>query len=392
MAGSAIMNMRASDKAADAVEGGADNALALQDRMFQQTRSDLAPWRDVGGSALNAYARAMGLPQSSGGGGSGGGSGSPSAYGNAVSLDSLDPNQKVNEQIGELLFTSILGRHPSEGGQEEYNQWRHSMAPGRGGSKGGSGGGLHGRLDPLGLDPVYQSTPKGERDIWRNHPTVAQYIQALRDSPEYQTKAAGGRLPPNEAPGQGSRNYIRSRGDQTLYGGATNAAAEGAGSPGGSPAPDEDRYGGFETSPGYQWRKDEGQGYLDRSFAGGGGYLSGARLKAGAKYNQNAASDEFSNYMNRLAAAANIGQTATTQQVGANQNYGANAANLAQNKGDARASGYLAAGNAITSGVNNWLAANPYGKWGNNNRYANNFSAGVEGRSIPGYSLEGGLT
>jgi hypothetical protein len=78
------------------------------------------------------------------------------------------------------------------------------------------------------------------------------------------------------------------------------------------------------------------------------------------EYNQNAASDEFGNYMNRLAGAAGIGQTATNMTGMYAGQYAQNAGNNAMNSGMARASGYLGMGNAITSGMNNFGAAMAY--------------------------------
>jgi hypothetical protein len=48
--------------AANTSAGAANNATALQEEMYQQTREDQAPWRDVGASGVNQLAYLMGLP------------------------------------------------------------------------------------------------------------------------------------------------------------------------------------------------------------------------------------------------------------------------------------------------------------------------------------------
>lgn len=50
-----------SSKAADAQKKAAAQAAATQDKQYQQTRTDLAPYRDMGSNALSTYAGALGL-------------------------------------------------------------------------------------------------------------------------------------------------------------------------------------------------------------------------------------------------------------------------------------------------------------------------------------------
>lgn len=54
----------ASEKAADQQAQAAREALALQQRMFEQTRADLAPYREQGGQGLTALTALLGLPTS----------------------------------------------------------------------------------------------------------------------------------------------------------------------------------------------------------------------------------------------------------------------------------------------------------------------------------------
>lgn len=112
----------------------------------------------------------------------------------------------------------------------------------------------------------------------------------------------------------------------------------------------------FEADPGYQFRLSEGMKGINNSAAARGGVLSGAALKAAGRYNQDFASNEFTNSynrwntnntnkFNRLASLAGAGQTSTAQ-VG---NQGAQAGQVMGNNligaGNARASAYITQGN-----------------------------------------------
>lgn len=55
----------------------------------------------------------------------------------------------------------------------------------------------------------------------------------------------------------------------------------------------------FEADPGYAFRQAEGMKGINNSAAARGGVLSGAALKAASKYNQDFASNEYSNAYNR---------------------------------------------------------------------------------------------
>lgn len=135
----------------------------------------------------------------------------------------------------------------------------------------------------------------------------------------------------------------------------------------------------FQTDPGYQFRMAEGMKGLTNSAAARGGLLSGAALKAASNYNQQGASAEYgnafnrfqtnqTNQFNRLASLANVGQVAANNnasnamQLG--QNVGAGMMNTAQSIGNnliggsnARASGYMAQGNALANSFNQAASA-----------------------------------
>lgn len=87
----------------------------------------------------------------------------------------------------------------------------------------------------------------------------------------------------------------------------------------------------FRDSTGYQFRRDQGLDAINQhGFAGGTG-MSGATLKAGERYGQNIASDEFLRYLQELGGVsatganargvvANVGNTTANQFVQASQN------------------------------------------------------------------------
>lgn len=153
------------------------------------------------------------------------------------------------------------------------------------------------------------------------------------------------------------------------------------------------------SDPGYQFGLREGQRGLDNSAAARGGYYSGAQLKAASKYNSDYAGTKFNdawtrnntdqtNTYNRLAGIAGTGQQATNQ-VGANglSTAGANGSLMTNNAfnngqntmgaGNARASSYLATGNALQGALNQGISAwngynsanafQPTSTWINNN-------------------------
>lgn len=130
----------------------------------------------------------------------------------------------------------------------------------------------------------------------------------------------------------------------------------------------------FTQDPGYQFRVAQGMKAIQNSAAARGGVLSGGTLKGLTDYSQGAASDEYQNVYNRrmneynnsynqLASRAGMGQTATNTLGTEAGVTGTNVANSLFNSGNqqaqgvnnaaaARASGYAASGNILSSGLN----------------------------------------
>ncbi len=126
----------------------------------------------------------------------------------------------------------------------------------------------------------------------------------------------------------------------------------------------------FEKDPGYEFRQAEGEKGIQRQLAKMGGFNSGSALKAIDRYNQDYASNEFSNAYNRdaankartfsfLSGASGQGLSAAGAQIGANQNaannnsqiqsnLGSNLANMYQQNADNQSNMFQSAvGNAL---------------------------------------------
>lgn len=102
----------------------------------------------------------------------------------------------------------------------------------------------------------------------------------------------------------------------------------------------------LESTPGYQFRRDQGQLGLERSAAARGGLFSGGTGRALARYNSDYASNEWGNLYNQLGDIAGAGQRNTGAVVNVQGDYGDNQARAYTNMGNARATGYQAQGQA----------------------------------------------
>lgn len=152
----------------------------------------------------------------------------------------------------------------------------------------------------------------------------------------------------------------------------------------------------LQMDPGYQFGLKQGQQAVDRKTAAAGGRISGAALKEAAQYGTDYATNGYNtayarvnqartDRLNRLAALAGIGQTAT-QNAGA---QGANNANansaLMVAAGNNAGAATLAQGNIWGNATNQLAAlygrrtsstANPYTP-------ANQYSGGNDGWTMP---------
>ena len=122
----------------------------------------------------------------------------------------------------------------------------------------------------------------------------------------------------------------------------------------------------LQMDPGYGFRMSEGLKAMERGAAARGGLMSGAALKAGQRFGQDLASQEFGAAYNRLAGLADVGPRAAGvmsnlgqqygQQAGQNLMAGGQAAAQGMlGAGSARGSAYIGGANALTGGLGQYL-------------------------------------
>lgn len=121
--------------------------------------------------------------------------------------------------------------------------------------------------------------------------------------------------------------------------------------------PDTGAYGGFFTSPGYQFRLSEGLKAIDRGAAARGALTGGATIKAEQRYGEGLAASEYDAYTSRLAQLAGLGQSATAGTAAAGSTAAGNISSALIQSGNARASSYTNTASAINSGLNNVMSA-----------------------------------
>jgi len=109
--------------------------------------------------------------------------------------------------------------------------------------------------------------------------------------------------------------------------------------------------GEVTAEPGYGFRLGEGMKALERLQASRGNLLSGGAMKAGQRYAQDLASQEYGRSFNRLADIAGIGQTAASQAGTAGRNYAGEAGELGMQGANALVSGRIGRTSAYTSGA-----------------------------------------
>lgn len=157
--------------------------------------------------------------------------------------------------------------------------------------------------------------------------------------------------------------------------GTAPASAAFDNSPAGIQARRDAAFSSFRADPGYEFALEQGGKSLERSAAARGILNSGATARALTKFGQGLADQQYGNYFNRLQSAAGIGQSATNSTAGAGARYAEGSGNALMAGGAARASGYLGAGSAwanaaggvagsIGQGVENYFLLNALNRRG----------------------------
>lgn len=116
----------------------------------------------------------------------------------------------------------------------------------------------------------------------------------------------------------------------------------------------------FAETPGYQFQVQQGEQGVLNNLSALGMRDSGAALKSLERFRQGLASQEYGNFMNRLASVSGLGQTQSNALANQAAGYANSAGNLIAGAGAARASGYVGGANALMGGLNS--AANFIGQ------------------------------
>ncbi len=297
-----LLSAGAASDAADAQLAASNRAVDLQERIYDQSREDLEPYRLIGTTALQRYGDLLLGPQ---------------ATGNTLQSQQLqDQINQLNTEIGNLS-TPAQGYMPASD--------------------------IRQRLIDMGRSADEAATTA--QSYFESGKTIDQHGRVV-DIAELSTGAPDPAL--NELVTQ--RDNLQSQ-----LAALSNPSTE-------PTAPD---YSAFYKSPGYNFRLQEGEKAIERAMASRGLRNSGRSLKDLAAHNQGLASEEYNAYMNRLANAAGIGQTATQNTAALGANYASNAASGISAAGDARASGYVGSANAVNSTLDNLFKISGQAGWFN---------------------------
>lgn len=120
----------------------------------------------------------------------------------------------------------------------------------------------------------------------------------------------------------------------------------------------------WQTDPGYQFRLDEGMRAIERSASARGILNSGGTIRSALRYSQDYASNEYQKVYERISGIAGFGNQANTNSVNVITGTAQNTANALTNAGEARASGYVAQGNAWANATNQFATMYGAGLFG----------------------------
>lgn len=113
----------------------------------------------------------------------------------------------------------------------------------------------------------------------------------------------------------------------------------------------------LQMDPGYGFRLGEGMKALERVQAARGGLLSGGAIKAGQRYAQDVASQEYGSAYNRLAGLANLGPQAAGVMSNLGQQYATSAGGAMQDAAAYQGAGTLGRTSAYMGAIQGGLNA-----------------------------------
>jgi hypothetical protein len=109
---------------------------------------------------------------------------------------------------------------------------------------------------------------------------------------------------------------------------------------------------GYQESPGYQFQVQQGEQGVLNNLSALGMKNSGKALKSLETFRQGVANQDYGSWLNRIAGVAGMGQSQVNTNNSMAQNTAQNVGQTMQDAGAARASGYVGAANAWSTGLN----------------------------------------
>lgn len=287
----------AAKNAANAQLQAATQTNALQKYIYDQNRSDQAPYRGEGTNALYQIGDLLGVARSGGNA-----LAAPGATGNALA----GPSGGDAQTLGQI--------------RERLQAWSQAK--------------------PGNAEPVIQAIDSGA-----SLGQVQSMLQSLRATTTNPANTAyldpALSLASNAANGYTVQPTV----------GYSSSDASPDNSPGGIAARQQNAFSTFRADPGYQFALDQGSRSLQNSAASRGVLNSGQTAKALTQFGQGLADEQYGKYFSRLQSLAGIGQTATNATQQAGNVFAAGSGQALTNAGDARASAYTGAANAWSNGL-----------------------------------------
>lgn len=114
----------------------------------------------------------------------------------------------------------------------------------------------------------------------------------------------------------------------------------------------------LESSPGYQFRLQQGQKNINQSLGARGQLFSGQALKAAQEFGQGLADQTYNDRVQQLMEQANSGQNAASGLGATGANFAANSGNLLNNQGNITAGGIQQRSNTLNQTLANILRPN----------------------------------
>lgn len=139
----------------------------------------------------------------------------------------------------------------------------------------------------------------------------------------------------------------------------------------------QDAYGAFRDTPGYQFSLDQGNTSMNRSAAARGGALSGRTLVDAQKLGQGLADQNFGDYYGRLSSLFGTQLGAASDLAGGYRGEGSQLGSLAQLMGQVRADGTMGRANNWSTMLNGMGKSMAYGMGAFNDPTRSTFGNGV---------------